>query len=230
MMSKNKKMIVYGRTGFGKSYVIISNILKEREKVVLITANGAAPEIKYMNLEGVDINVVEPEELAVYDKVAIPKTGIPDVKMKEFFSHMIDKIESSGFSNDETRTIIFSGFGEGYFQKNTVERINTWACKIVIEYMGYAKLVEEHEIPDIMNSNEWEKYPLYNSLCPGSKKCIPGLHFISGEGAKNFCDELNIVGKGSVSIEPRRLFGKDGFLIKDCYYAAMTAEEQEDFF
>lgn len=225
------KMIVYGNTGYGKSYVTISNILRKREKAVLISANGdAAQEIKYMDLEGVNISVVETEDFTLYDKVAIPKTGIPKVRMNEFFNNMLDKIESSGFSNDETRTIIFSGFGESCFQKETVEHINEWKCKVVIEYTGDAKWVEEHEIPAIMKSKEWEKYPLYNSLRPGSPKHIPGLRFISGEGAKKFCAGLLSVGKSNITIEPRRLFGEDGFLIEYCHYVAMTADEQVAFY
>lgn len=96
--------------------------------------------------------------------------------------------------------------------------------------MGGAKWVEEHEIQDIMKSDEWEKYPIYNSLRPGSPKTVPGLHFISGEGAKKFCDGLLSVGKGNIKIEPRRLFGEDGFLFEDCHYVAMTADKQAAFY
>lgn len=225
------KMIVYGNTGYGKSYVIISNILREREKALLISANGdVMREFICMNLEGVDINVAEPKDFQLYDKVAIPKTGIPDVKMEEFLYNMLGEIESSGFSSDKTRTIIFTGFGEGHYKKDIVERLTEWKCQVVIEYMGNAKLVEKHEIPDIMNSKEWEKYPLYNSLRPGSIKHVPGLHFISGEGAEKFCDGLLSAGKGNATIEPRRLFGEDGFLIEDCDYVVMTADEQAAFY
>lgn len=100
---------------------------------------------------------------------------------------------------------------------------------MVIEYMGAAKQVEEYEIPDIMKSEEWEKYPLYNSLCPGSEKAVPGLYFMVVEDARKFQEGVCSICRGIV-IEPRRLFGRDGFLVKIPDSVALTAAEQAAVF
>lgn len=218
------KMIVYGNSGFGKSYVIISKILREHDKVVLVSANGdAAQELEFMDLDGVDINVVEPKDFPLYDKVAIPKNGIPSTKRREFFLSMLDKIESSGFSGDGSRTIIFSGF-DGSYVEDVVKRLTAWSCQLVIEYAGKAEYVESHEIPGIMKSDEWEKYPLYNSLRPGAQKFVSGLYFVIVKDAKKLYDTFS-VGR-NVIVEPRRLFGKDGFLVKVSNDVDMTEIEQ----
>ena len=227
----SNKMIVYGCTGFGKSYTIISNILKTRKKVVILTENGATDELRFMDIEDTDIKIVEPADICNFDKTITPLT-CPGAERETVFQDLSSRLINAGITSDESYTVIIIGYATCLYDEPTVRMISNWKCSVVIEYCGRAALVEENEIPDIMNSAAWEKYPLYNSLRPGVPKTIPEIAFVSGKDAEKYSKGLQRICKtDNLKIEPRRLFGEDGYFIKfSRSYVSVTAGEQMKMF
>ena len=227
----SNKMIVYGCTGFGKSYTIISNILKTRKKIAVLTENGAIDELRYMGIEDIDIKIVEPDGICDFDKTITP-LSVPGTEREKVFLDLSSRLMNAGITSDESYTVIIIGFASCLYDRATVRMISGWNCSVVIEYCGNATLVEKNEIPYIMNSDVWEKYPLYNSLRPGVPKTIPEIAFVSGKDAEKYSKGLQRICKtDNLKIEPRRLFGEDGYFIKfSRSYVSVTAGEQMKMF
>lgn len=162
MSTKNKNTIIFGCTGFGKSFVLVSKILKESKRFVLVSEFGVKNELEFMDIDGSDIHEVDARECYKYAKSGTPR--VARIKTEENLMYILEQLENTGVSRDKFFTVVFSGFRSSFEKKEVAERLEGWKCRVVIEYSEKAEEVEKYYVPHIMKSDAWEKQPLYVPL------------------------------------------------------------------
>ena len=82
--TKNKRVIC-GNTGTGKSRKRIAPVIRNNEKIILITANGIKDELNYMQLPEDILTIVLLQSIQNnHGKVAIDLENVSTVKKREY--------------------------------------------------------------------------------------------------------------------------------------------------
>lgn len=159
------KKIIYGNTGYGKSYTYIAPIIKEKNNLILITSNDLKSELEFMGLNKdiIDIGSVN-DKTKEFGKIAITFEGVPECLHSEALVNMLNMLENNNTTNDEKVTIILIGFMKEMNDRHFVERIENWKANVVVEYCCMKDDVQRGELDYILEKScKWDKISVFES-------------------------------------------------------------------
>jgi hypothetical protein len=160
------KKIIFGRTGYGKSYSLIRPIFRKSNHITIITPNNIDDEMKYMGitseLKKINLNNLSQVPTGKYG-IEVHCTGD-----KTEILNIFKQIEASGLSKKKDFTLVLPGFMLILGGTNILEaihRFNKWECEMIIEHTC-------ENIEDGMNElnlnnscwNEWDLSPVFQRL------------------------------------------------------------------
>lgn len=157
------KLIIYGNTGYGKSYTYIAPIIKEKNNLILITSNSLESELKYMGLNKdiIDIGSIN-DKTKEFGKIAITFDNVPDCQKSEALVSTLNMLEMDNITNEQKVTIILIGFINEMNDRHFVKRIENWKSNVVVEYCCGKKDIQYGELKYILeHSCEWDKISVF---------------------------------------------------------------------
>lgn len=160
----NMKTIVYGPTGYGKSYSVIAPIIRKNENIILISENGCSNELRGMGLSTDVLKVVKLDDLKTLDNLGrlALDISVPHIKSEEYlFGVILPTIESLKITDDSNNTIIISGFIKAMNDVDIVERISEYKANVVVEYTCDKIDLEQGEIEYILRQEDWNKISVF---------------------------------------------------------------------
>lgn len=156
------KIIFYGNTGFGKSYNLISPIIKDAKKIVYITKNGVVGECNYMGLDKDIFEIVPIGGTIVSNKCAVDLFEIPCVEIEKVLQKVFEML--ADVVRDSEYTIIFSGFQLFVNEVEYIRLVTKWEANVVIEYTCSKNDIERGELEYIRKSDRWTCVPVFAPL------------------------------------------------------------------
>lgn len=164
------RKVIYGKTGYGKSYTYIAPILKENNDTLMITPNiSINNELKWMNLSE---NVLKEIKINDISNVKSGKYGVlttlhgSDVAI----DIILDKIEESGLSDNKSFTVVFINLIMYIYSSDSrllefMNRINRWSCNVVFEHTCSSLQAANNELKlNCRYWRGWTQIPVFEKL------------------------------------------------------------------
>lgn len=160
--NKAMKRIVFGPTGYGKSYTYVKPVIEQSNKILLITPNGIKNELRYM---GINEDILLPFDVKNQSSKMYIDYRMPQALRKDTESEdIIRQIEDSGITDDEEMIIIMINLFYLLNDSHAVDRITRWNCRVMVEYTCTKNDVQSGELTHLLSKSEWKTVPVFEPL------------------------------------------------------------------
>lgn len=174
---ESMKGIVFGPTGYGKSYTYVKPVIEQSKKLLFITSNGIKNEFRYMGFyedmslpSGADAAGIEKDILLPFDAKNPSSKMYIDYRMPYALREdmesedIIRQIEESGITDDEEMIIIMINLFYLLNDSHAVDRITRWNCRVMVEYTCTKNDIQSGELTYLLSKSEWKALPVFEPL------------------------------------------------------------------
>lgn len=163
-----RKVVVFGRTGLGKSEYLIHGAIKDNDRVLYISTRPAklALDESYLNNEVVIRENIATLPMVIAGKEAYDLGLIPQAKRKEvFYNEVLPYLRNTKITESEGVTVILEDLVWLWEDKSLLnEMAKRWKCKVILDFTCSGFAINEDFTYFFKKKRYWKLIPVFEKL------------------------------------------------------------------